>query len=226
MGEKSMQLRRHVGNALVTLLISGSLVLAAAAPAAAATLIGDWKLKGGFKNVAGTNLKMGKVGDVTFDSVDVLGKTRKALRFDEGEGVRVARIPQNARRSYSISVLFEFDAVDGYRRIHSFGPNGRDDGLYVDSGYLDLYPNPETEGEVAAADEWHRVHVTRLGKTGRMNVYLDGVKVLTYLDSAGDYLLRKGIVVFFQDNLVGGGTEEHPSGTAASIKIWRGAKAP
>jgi hypothetical protein len=221
-----MQLRRHVGNSLVTLLITGSLVLAAAAPAAATTLIGDWKLKGGFKNVAGTNLKMSRVGDVTFESVNVLGKTRKTLRFDEGEGVRVARIPQNARRSYSISVLFEFDSVEGYRRIHSFGPNDRDDGLYVQSGRLDLYPNWETDAEVTAADEWHRVHITRSGKNGRMNVYLDGVKVLTYLDSAGDYLLRKGTVVFFQDNLVDTGTEEHPSGTAASIKIWRGAKAP
>jgi hypothetical protein len=221
-----MQLRRRVSSSLVTLVISGSLLSAAAAPAAAASVIGDWKLKGGFKNVAGTTLKMSRVGNVAFESVDVQGRTRKALRFDEGEGLRVTKIPQNARRSYSISVLLEFDAVDGYRRILSFGSNDRDDGLYVEDGYLDLYPEVETDEEVAAANQWHRVHVTRRGKNGQMYVYLDGVKVMKYLDSNGDYLLRKGTVVFFQDNLLGSGSEEHPSGTAASIKIWRGVKAP
>lgn len=217
--------RSRATQVLASAIISAMLLVVAAGPAAAAKVIGDWKLKGGLKNAAGTQLKMAKVGDVIFETADVKGVDRKALVFDEGEGLRLSKVPKAARGSYSISVLFEFDATDGYRRILSFGPNTNDYGLYVEDAFLDLYDKRES-GVVTGPDQWIRVHVTRAGKTGRMNVYVDGVKALTFKDAGGRYKLKKGVAVFFQDNLVGAGTGEHPSGTAAGIKVWKGAKTP
>lgn len=192
-----------------------------AGTASAATLIGNWKLKGNFKNAAGTAVTMSKVGDVAFETVNVNGKSRKALVFDEGEGLKLTKVPKNARGSFSVSVWLEFDDVDGYRRIMSFGPNNKDEGLYNYSGETELYDVQGTDTQQFVPNQWARVHVTRNGKTGQMKVFVDGQKLFAHKDVNGVYKLKQGVAVFFQDD---GG--EHSSGTVAAVKVWRGVKAP
>jgi hypothetical protein len=193
-------------------------LVASIAPISTATKgpIGDWRLNGSLRNAAGTGLRMTKLGTPQFEVVDVAGTNKTALVFEEGEGLRLSRIPSAARRTYSIDVFFEFDAVVDYRRILSFGANIFDRGLYIDDGYLDLYPRLESAATVAAPDQWLHVLVTRNGATRRMKAFVDGVEVISILDTGDKYLLRNGIAVFFQDDANG----EHPSGTVSRIKVF------
>jgi hypothetical protein len=71
-------------------------------------------------------VKLRKVGEPVFNKLLVRSKKKKALVFDEGEGLKIRNIPKKARKNYTIDILLEFDAVDSYRRIMSFGPNDVD----------------------------------------------------------------------------------------------------
>jgi hypothetical protein len=212
---------RRMRHVLTAGVLGMALLLAVAPAASAATLIGHWKLLGNFKNAAGATPTMAKLGDTAFETVDVAGKSRKALVFDEGEGAIVRKIPKAGRASYSISLYLRLDDVAGYRRLVAFGPNTRDAGLYVEDGYLDLYPKKESSAPVIGPDEWVRVLVTRNGATGRMVVYVNGVRKLAYRDVIGQYKLKKGIAVLLQDD---GG--EHPSGVLANVRVHSGVAAP
>ena len=59
--------------------------------------------------------------------------------FDAGEGVILTQVPKSARSSYSILVTFEFDAINSYRRILSWGTSLIDPSLYTYDGHLNLY---------------------------------------------------------------------------------------
>jgi hypothetical protein len=146
--------------------------------AAASPPIGDWRFDGNLQNSAGTALRMVTRGSPVFQAADVDGTLKTALVFAEGDGLKLSRIPRAARRTYSISVFFELDAVDSYRRILSFGPNDQDRGLYDQDGYLDLYPRKESQVVVLASNEWSRVTITRSNASKVVKVFVDEVKVI------------------------------------------------
>lgn len=201
-----------------------ALVVGLVAPAGAATgLIGQWKFNGDLKNSGSSGMKMTVLdagGTGSFQTVDVAGTVKKAWVFTEPMGLTLSRVPSANRETYSVDVFFEFDAMDGYRRIMSFGPNTKDAGLYFDGGYLDLFP--KKEGSTATpANDWVHVLVTRSGATGAMRVYLDGVLEISYKDSKGTYVFRKGKSVFFKDD----GTED-TSGTVSLIRFYDHVIAP
>ena len=146
---------------------------------------------------------------------------RMALVFELGDGLHLTGVPTAARSTYTIEIWFEFDAVDSYRRIMSFGPNDSDTGLYVQDGYLDLYPNKESAAAVVSANQWVKVRITRSGATKVTSVYLNGVRKIRHTGTANDYLLSGGEAIFFVDD---GG--ENGSGTVARIKVWDRVVAP
>jgi hypothetical protein len=231
----------------VTLSLSVILALglvAAMAPATSAAEgpIGVWKLNGNLKNAKGAPPKMIKVGSPTFRTTKVKGVTRKALRFaptapkaagygaagftpapsDEvvGEGVRIKNIPVRARKTYTVDMLIKYELLDSYRRIMSFGPNGKDGGLYLHDGTMYLYDfrNPGASVFEAVPNKWLRVRVTRKGNTKMVKVYADGKKVLQFRDKNGVFKLKKGVAEFFKDN--GPTSTEHAKGFAANIRLW------
>jgi hypothetical protein len=212
---------RRALRGLAAMAITGALVASLASVASAATVIGDWKLRGSFKNGAGTAVTLTGVGDVQFATLGVNGTARKALAWDAGEGLRLTKVPKKARASYSISIRFEPDDVSGFKRIMSFGPNDIDQGLYINSGATELYDLADSDATVFAPDTWVRVHLTRDGKTNRVKVYVDGTQVISYRDYREAYRLFLGRSILFLDD-----SSEHTGGTVAAVKLWRGVKAP
>lgn len=206
---------------LVVLVITVALVASLAGTASAATLIGNFKLKGNFRNSAATPLRLAGVGDVAFATTDVDGKSRRALLFDAGEGLRLRKVSTNARANYSISIWFELDHVTGFRRLMSFGPNDIEMGLYVSEGGTALYDVAENDTTVFAPDTWVKVHVTRDASTNRVKVFVDGTEVISYKDYREVFRLFLGQAVLFRDD-----NGEQSAGTIAAVKVWRGAKAP
>lgn len=211
--------RRYRPAALVALLAAA--LLAGTAPVSAATPpYGQFLLKGTLKNSAGSSLGLTKLGAVTFESgVGPGGGTRSLLRIDQGEGLELSVVKRAARSTYSIEVQLQFQEVIDYQRILSFGPNDRDDGLYVFDEGVRLYPTPWSVPAVPIqAGDWVTVRVSRNGATGKMQVYWSfptGIGVYTYIDSTGAFKLRNGIVDFFQDD-----NGEDAAGHVARITIW------
>lgn len=219
--------RKRSTRTLVSLVASSLLIGVLAPHASAATKLGDYRFAGNFKNVVkGSPLQTAEIeteGMGSFQDVDVDGTMKTALVFEEGYGLRVSKIPKEARKGYSISVFFELDTITTYRRILSFGPNDRDAGLYIyDGDEIILYPVREPNiPDPVTADEWVRVIVTREAKSGAMKVYVNGEQLIRFKDSDSKFLLRKGQIVFFQDD----GTEQS-AGTVSNIKIHKGVITP
>jgi hypothetical protein len=215
------QLRRRGLVPLIAISLATLLVVGMSATASAASLIGDWRLKGNFKNAAGTNAKLEAVGSPEFDVRNVGGSVRKALVFDEGEGAALKRVPASARGSYSIQIYFEFDTLTNYRRIMSWGSSLEDPALYTLNGKLYLYDYVEDEVATIDPNEWNRLLVTYDGRNGLTLVYVNGRLRIAHIDRAGDFFLKDGRATFFKDD---GG--ENASGTVAQIRLWRGVVVP
>ena len=73
------------------------------------------------------------------------------------------------------------------------------------------------------ANRYTHVRVTRLASTKAMRVYVDGRTAFSYKDVDGQFVLRQGTVVFFQDD---GHGSETGVGTIAAIKVWNRVVAP
>src|SRR6187200_3360412 len=111
------RLARHGRRPLTTVVLALLMLAALGSTASAASRIGDWKLRGSFKNSAGTSVKLEAVGAPEFHTVNVRGKVRKALLFDVGEGAKLTRLPKSARSNYSLVIDFDADQVDDYARL-------------------------------------------------------------------------------------------------------------
>ena len=214
-------LRTRGRRPLASLLLALLMLVAVSATASAATLIGEWKLKGNFRNAAGTNVKLAADGPTEFQTTNVNGAVRKALVFDAGEGVSLSRVPRSARSSYSILITFEFDAISSYRRILSWGASLDDPALYTYDGHLYLYDYIEAPTQNIVADEWSRILITRDGRSGLMRFYVDGRLRIAFVDYLGEFRFADGRANFFNDN----GSEES-GGSVANIRLYRGVLSP
>jgi hypothetical protein len=204
-------------------LAAALLVGAAPALGASPAPTGTFRLSGNIRNGADTNLTLAKIGAPTFQTVNVRGVSRKALVFAELDGLALSGIPTNARRTFTIDVLFEHDDMVSYGRILSFGPNDQDPGLYLYDGYPSLYDVASNEAVVVASNTFTRVRVTRSAATKVMRVYVNGTQAFRYTDVGDQYILRQGRVVFFKDDA---DDDENPSGTVAGITVWNRVVAP
>jgi hypothetical protein len=216
------RLGRNGRRTLTTVLLTLLMLAALGSTVSAATLIGDWKLRGSFKNAAGTSVKLEAVGTPEFHTVNVRGNVRKALLFDAGEGAKLTRVPKSARANYSLVIDFEADRVDDYARVLTWGTPILLPGLYVQQNTVYLYPFAEARPGLIEDHQWNRVLVTFDSRTDLMKIYLNGRIRAAWLDWGHRFTFREGTGYFFIDD---DGTEQ-TAGMVANIRLYRGVVNP
>lgn len=222
---------------LGTRLLAGVIGLSAASIVAAAPVaVATYDFDDGTLNAdeAGVSAltAIDPLGQNAFITDNVLGTTKTVYRFDGNKGPvnEQAGLSMNttgliAGNAYSVDIVFSFDANDAtWERILDASNRSSDNGFYVEPGNkLQIYPvgngpNFWTFGQ------YHRVTLTNDG-SGHVTAYLDGafqfdlttsvMDFTTYGASNPDHLL-----VFFADNLVGGGQQEFVDGKVSLIRLY------
>lgn len=222
---------------LGTRLLAGVIGLSAASIVAAAPVaVATYDFDDGTLNAdeAGVSAltAIDPLGQNAFITDNVLGTTKTVYRFDGNKGPvnEQAGLSMNtagliAGNAYSVDIVFSFDANDAtWERILDASNRSSDNGFYVEPGNkLQIYPvgngpNLWTFGQ------YHRVTLTNDG-SGHVTAYLDGafqfdlttsvMDFTTYGASNPDHLL-----VFFADNLVGGGQQEFVDGKVSLIRLY------
>ena len=207
--------------AALAALVAASLVTAASPVAAAVDPIGEWKLAGNYRNLAGTSLTLDGVNDPSFVNGDVNGKSRKVLSWnaaDDEQGLTLSGIRAKARKTYTIEVTVAAQWSSYFwTRIIAFGPPDQSEGIYSSGGIIRIYPQKADESGFVMEEDgtFYRITVTRNDETKRMKLFVDGELRLTYVDSTDLYLLRDGEASFFLDD-----DGDTGIGEAAGVRFW------
>jgi len=148
------------------------------------------------------------------------------LSFPQGNGLKLSPTTGVVSNSaYTIVVLFEFDSVDGFRRIIDFKNGTSDRGLYVHDGDLAFFPHAAGTTTPIAANNYVQVVITR-DSGGLVRGYVDGVQWFQFPDTSKDAVIgANNVLRFFKDNVSGGGLNEHSAGSVARIRLYNGALA-
>jgi Concanavalin A-like lectin/glucanases superfamily len=138
---------------------------------------------------------------------------------DEGLSLSNAIDPGN----YSIEMIFNFETVDGWRRVVEFknrGEDGEDVGWYIYYGTLQFYPVAEGFDTPFGAYVDAHVVLTRDSATDLVVGYVNGVEQTSFTDSDGMAVFSgpDNIIHFFIDDLVYPG--ESSAGVVDRIRIY------
>ena len=147
------------------------------------------------------------------------------LRFARNRGVAVTPttsvLPSG---SYTVVVLAELDAVDGYRRFLDVKNGTSDNGLYVADGYLYFYGGARGSGKVVKAHTYTQVVLTRNATTKVVTGYVDGKAQLSFTDTDGLATISgKNTLRLFRDNISSGASGEAAAGSVARVRLYSGA---
>ncbi len=208
-------------------LMSVLLLLTSSRSASAQTLpTADYRFQDAQSSSVGTAPALTDIGpgNNTFTTATVDGASSKVLSFPQGNGLQLSPttgVVSNG--TYTIVVLFEFDSVDGYRRIVDFKNGTSDNGLYVRNGNLEFYPRAVGTGTPIAANTYVQVVLTR-NSSGTVVGYVDGSQQFSFSDTSNDAVIdANNALRFFRDNESNGDTTEHSAGSVARIRLYGGA---
>ena len=183
---------------------------------AAASARADYRFQGDLTSAVGSAPPLDWVNSGQFFTNTLVdGVDRMALRFPEGSGLvlqpATVVFPSN---QYTVVVLFQFDAVNGWRRLLDFKNGASWNGLYVVNGGLCFYPATAVSAVCVTNNAWHQLALTR-EPGGRVRVYCDGVERLSFNDweSSHTVIAAANTLRFFKDNGI-----EEASGWAARIR--------
>jgi hypothetical protein len=221
--------RRTALRGLATVVTAGALVCVGAPAASAATLVADYRFNDTRGSSVGsppalTDIDTDPAADNVFATEAVGGSQRRVLRFPQGNGLQASTGDVIPISSYTIVVLFRFDAVGGYRRIIDFKNGSSDTGLYSLNGNLNFFGsaggtgNPITPS--SAGDPYHEVVLTR-DNAGEVVGYVNGTEQLRFDDAAGAAVIHPGRTLrFFKDDDSVSGEES--AGAVAAIRLYDG----
>ena len=201
---------------LVLVFLSGG----SAISAQVATLVADYQfnntLSSGVFDVPGL-VNNGSSGTNTFITDTVDGQSRTVLQFPNGNGVNLSPttgvLPDG---SYSIVLLFRFDAITSYRKIIDFKNRSTDLGFYNLHGSLQFYNVTSFTTADIAPNTYVQIVLTR-DSGGSTTGYVNGVQRFNFQDTANNALPNANTILhFFQDDFGG----ESSAGAVARIRIY------
>jgi hypothetical protein len=172
------------------------------------------------------NITSAPNGPNTFATEVVDGRSRRVLRFPQGNGLALhPSAPTVNYDVYSMAVLFRFDTVTGYRRVLDVRGGFRESGLYTRSGVLDFYPVANGSGPPITADAYVQVVLTR-DSASKVTGYVNGAQQFQFTDSTNEAVISNDLfsgirLYWFFDNEYGGTIHtEESSGAVARIRLW------
>src|SRR5262245_9988961 len=209
--------------------VSGVVAVAAyllvAAPAGAATLVGDYQLQG-TRVSSGPGPALADIGGTnSFQNDTVMGAARQVLAFPEHSGVRISPAGLGSD-SYSVVTTFRLASASEMRYMRVLdSTNGTNDaGFYAwGGGTVYYYTQPHSPSEefnsmgVFASD----LYVTAVLSVvaGESLFYVNGSLQLTGLEGFSPVADTLGL---FKDN-DNPVTDEDSAGTVSCIRVYRGA---
>jgi hypothetical protein len=128
--------------------------------------------------------------------------------------------------TYSISALFKFTNVDGYRRIIDTTNRTSDDGLYFTDGRLQYWPAGTVGPTTIGPNQWVQVVLVRNAATDKFSVFLNGVKQFTIPTGGRGVLNPSHGIRFFLDNNFDCGNQfcgEESAGEVSRIRVFNSA---
>jgi Concanavalin A-like lectin/glucanases superfamily len=149
-----------------------------------------------------------------------LNATSYSFGPNEGLSLSNAIVPGN----YSIEMIFNFESVDGWRRIIEFKNRGEDGGVdegwYVYYSSLQFYPVASGIDVPFISNVDAHVVVTRDDATDLVVGYVNGVEQTSFTDSTDSAVFSGpgNIIHFFIDDLVF--PEEASAGVVDRIRIY------
>lgn len=127
--------------------------------------------------------------------------------FGANQGLTLSNALLNGG-SYTITVVFDFDTVSGYRKILDFKDRSSDTGLYFLNGQLNFF-NFAGGGPTVAADQTVTVELSRDATTQQVTGKVNGTSALSFTDTsgAGIFSSPNQVIRFFEDDFATGGGE-------------------
>jgi hypothetical protein len=196
-------------------------VLACAAPAGAATLIGDYQLQGTrASNGPGAALTDLGAGANSFQTDTVMGVSRQVLAFPQHNGLRLN--PTGTTGStYSVVATFRLADVSSYKRFLDSTNGTSDSGFYSHTGMADYYDNGndyESPSAVLFNNTYATVAITQLypPASALSSIYVNGVLAAQHGTA---YPVLGDTLRFFKDD----GAVEESAGAVSCIRVFSGA---
>ena len=163
---------------------------------------------------------------VAFTTESVDGVSEAVATFSQGAGFDISGVIGDVEaNAYSIVLLVRMSQLGGFDRLLDFKNLTADSGVYLYDGSLRFYPSSATGSKVIANNEWAQVVVTRAAD-GTMRGFVDGAQQWQFNDSAGLGVISTNRLVFFVDNISGGGTAEQSAGAVARVRLFTRALSP
>lgn len=174
---------------------------------------------GNLKEAAGKGPDLKVLGEMGQFVTTQEGKS--AYQFGKNQGLQF-----NGRErgitfgdSYSIELLFEFDALDSWKRVIDFKNRTEDNGAYMHHGKLNFY-NFVTSAEIGIeANTYCHLIVTREGDSRKLRMYAEGTASAEFIDNEGHGLVSSDQVLnFFYDDLKV--ANEASSGSVVLLRLY------
>ncbi len=188
---------------------------------AATTLVADYQFQDSLNSSAGNPPALTNLGNNSFETVAIDASSRRALKFDENNGVALfstAGLVSN--QAYTVVMLFAFTSVNNARRILDFKNGTSDSGLYCFFGELAFRsPSLVRGGNSIAPNAYVQVALTR-DTAGNVAGYVNGVRQLSFVDPSGVATIEGNTLRFFRDNTGGSSVGEASAGQVARIRLY------
>jgi Ca2+-binding RTX toxin-like protein len=165
-------------------------------------------------------------GTGAFAPESVFGTTRPVYQFAAGSGLSLDTSGLPSQSEYSIEIWFRLEDVLGFKKLVDFDGLQADTGLYVISGYLQLFGDGSEPISTLTinANEYNRLLMTR-SASGVVSVYLNEQLTLSFTDNAVVSDISTGALNFFVDDVATGNTEVS-AGAVAQIRLFDKALTP
>jgi uncharacterized repeat protein (TIGR01451 family) len=212
----------HLRRTLVALLLGCALAAGSTASASAAVLKADYGFSGNLTSSVLPAPDLVQVGSCptpnNFATESVNFVSDQVLDFDAGCGLQLDTSTLIAQGTYSISMLFRFTDVAGFRRLFDSTPGLLDHGLYVSDSRPDYYIGFDNVGPDApvGANQWGQLVLTRDAATQEVIVYYNGVQEFSFTDFGNEAAIDAAQMPrFFIDDAT-----ENSAGAVSRLRLW------
>ncbi len=213
-----IKLSRPGALALVVVLVGSLFSAAGPALGQGAPLVADFQFQNNFNSSVGSAvLQQTGTGATNFITEKMNRAPRTVLRYPQGRGLSLSTAGLITNPGvYSVAMLFRVEDANKYVRLIE-SKTSTENGPHIQGNRMVYYPTELTGGGTVDPHTYMQFVFTR-DANGTVNGYLNGARVYSFQDSAGNSAIdAANTLKFFDDN----SSDEAP-GAVARIRVYNG----